>query len=532
MRVFISHSSKDAKAAEEVCALIEQKGHSCFLAPRDIRSGYEYAEEIITGIDESEVMLLLLSEQANSSPHVLREIERAVSKKIGIIVYKLEEVALSKSMEYFLMTHQWINSKAGGDYSGIVDSIERLAADRSGAAVPVSETKPAEQPQKKTRKNLIIIIAAALLVAACAAGVGVCAVSQSGQDSSYSSDEGSSDAVSDTNSDTVSDASSDIQSATTAQSTQTTQDTAVTEPQDTSGTTESIPAPEESTVTTTTSSTTTTASTATSATTTLPTESEAPVINVELGDTIVMGTYNGEPIEWRVLSLSENGKQAVVLSDKIITMKAFDACEGGRFNYYEGEYYYNTTSEEMTPEFERLIRGDNRWELSNIRAWLNSDRENVVYKDHPPMATAMCEQTNGYNTEAGFLKSFTDEELSAILTTQVKTNGSVTEDKVFLLSREEYSLLIEADINKYAVPTEGAVENDGSRWYVLNVNDFGISDHYWWLRDAYDGTASKVWLVNYSYKGDELVQESASLEGYGIRPAMTVDLTSEYIVIE
>ena len=67
MRVFVSHSSKDAAIAAEVCSHIENSGHSCFLAPRDIRSGYEYAEEIINGIDDSDV-ILLLSEAANSSP--------------------------------------------------------------------------------------------------------------------------------------------------------------------------------------------------------------------------------------------------------------------------------------------------------------------------------------------------------------------------------------------------------------------------------------------------------------------------------
>ena len=61
MRIFISHSSKDAELAAKVCEKVEAGGHSCFLAPRDIRSGCEYAEEIINGIDGSDVLLLLLS---------------------------------------------------------------------------------------------------------------------------------------------------------------------------------------------------------------------------------------------------------------------------------------------------------------------------------------------------------------------------------------------------------------------------------------------------------------------------------------
>ena len=113
MYIFISHSSNDAEIAQELCSVLESNGSQCFLAPRDIRSGFEYAAEIINGIDRADAMLLLLSNTANNSPHILREIERAVSKSIPIIVYKLEEVTLTKSMEYFLMSHQWLNSEKG-----------------------------------------------------------------------------------------------------------------------------------------------------------------------------------------------------------------------------------------------------------------------------------------------------------------------------------------------------------------------------------------------------------------------------------
>ena len=102
MQIFISHSSRNAAEASAICRLLEESGTRCFIAPRDIRTGKEYAEEIVNGLDGSAAVILLMSEAANHSPHVLREVERAVSKSIPILVYKLEEVALSKSMEYFL----------------------------------------------------------------------------------------------------------------------------------------------------------------------------------------------------------------------------------------------------------------------------------------------------------------------------------------------------------------------------------------------------------------------------------------------
>ena len=72
MYIFISHSSKDFEIAEKVCKYIEENGHQCFFAPRDIRSGQAYAQELIEGIDRSDVLLVLLSNAANESPYVLR----------------------------------------------------------------------------------------------------------------------------------------------------------------------------------------------------------------------------------------------------------------------------------------------------------------------------------------------------------------------------------------------------------------------------------------------------------------------------
>lgn len=124
--VFLSHSSKNADIASELCEFLESNGKKCFIAPRDIRFGMEYAEEIVNGIDESEAMILILSKDSNESPHVLREIERAVSKGIPIIVYRIEEVQLSKSLEYFLMTNQWMDAMKMSDYNNILVCVNQV----------------------------------------------------------------------------------------------------------------------------------------------------------------------------------------------------------------------------------------------------------------------------------------------------------------------------------------------------------------------------------------------------------------------
>ena len=67
---FISHSSQDAETANKVAATIEAADLTVWIAPRDVRPGAEWAEEIIRGILSSKSFILLLSGAANLSVNV------------------------------------------------------------------------------------------------------------------------------------------------------------------------------------------------------------------------------------------------------------------------------------------------------------------------------------------------------------------------------------------------------------------------------------------------------------------------------
>ena len=62
MQVFISYSTENSNVANEVCEFLENNGNSCFIAPRNIRTGFSYAEEIMRGIDEADSKVDLLHE--------------------------------------------------------------------------------------------------------------------------------------------------------------------------------------------------------------------------------------------------------------------------------------------------------------------------------------------------------------------------------------------------------------------------------------------------------------------------------------
>ncbi|HYD25166.1 MAG TPA: toll/interleukin-1 receptor domain-containing protein [Croceibacterium sp.] len=109
-QVFISYSSKDKPVGDAVCAILEQRGYRCWIAPRDILPGREWGEAIIDGLTSCEVFVLVFSANSNDSPQVRREIERAVHHGLLVIPFRIEDVAPHRSMEYFMSVPHWLDA--------------------------------------------------------------------------------------------------------------------------------------------------------------------------------------------------------------------------------------------------------------------------------------------------------------------------------------------------------------------------------------------------------------------------------------
>lgn len=112
--VFISYASQDAAVANAVVGALERYGVRCWIAPRDVVPGALYADEIVRAINEAQVVVLILSEQAAASAHVGKEIERASSKRRRIVALRTDSVSLPRAFEYFLSESQWIEVGSGG----------------------------------------------------------------------------------------------------------------------------------------------------------------------------------------------------------------------------------------------------------------------------------------------------------------------------------------------------------------------------------------------------------------------------------
>jgi formylglycine-generating enzyme required for sulfatase activity len=102
--VFLSYASPDKEAAFRLCRLLEEKGISCWIAPRDVTPGADYGAEIVRAIEGTGTTILFLSAHANASIHVTHEVERATSKRKRVIPICLEDVKPGPSLELHLAT--------------------------------------------------------------------------------------------------------------------------------------------------------------------------------------------------------------------------------------------------------------------------------------------------------------------------------------------------------------------------------------------------------------------------------------------
>ena len=109
-KVFICHSSTDKVVADAACAALEAQRIPCWIAPRDILAGEEYGEAIVEALSTCLIVLVIFSHDANNSPQVRREVERAVSKGKIIVPFRIEDVMPSRAMEFALSNTHWLDA--------------------------------------------------------------------------------------------------------------------------------------------------------------------------------------------------------------------------------------------------------------------------------------------------------------------------------------------------------------------------------------------------------------------------------------
>jgi TolB-like protein len=134
--VFISYASQDTVVADAVVLALERQGLKCWVAPRDVTPGEFYADAIVRALNDAPIFVLVLTANAVTSPHVLREVERASAKRHPIISFRIGSVSLPPALEYFLSASHWLDASASGidgTLPKLVAAVQRLVAGPSVA---------------------------------------------------------------------------------------------------------------------------------------------------------------------------------------------------------------------------------------------------------------------------------------------------------------------------------------------------------------------------------------------------------------
>lgn len=101
-RVFISYQSNSFEFVLKLSDYLESNGVKTWYAPRNIKFGSMWPAKLCEAIKNCKVLLLLYTQEADRSKHVMREVQLADDFMKPILWLKLDNSNPSKTLKYFL----------------------------------------------------------------------------------------------------------------------------------------------------------------------------------------------------------------------------------------------------------------------------------------------------------------------------------------------------------------------------------------------------------------------------------------------
>lgn len=110
--LFISyHTDSSRWMVEKIASILEEKGISCWYAPRDCEQAW--AEAILEAIDKASMFLVIINEQSMNSEQVKNEINAAFSRysknQLAIVIFKVDTAQMTAATEYYLGRIHMVN---------------------------------------------------------------------------------------------------------------------------------------------------------------------------------------------------------------------------------------------------------------------------------------------------------------------------------------------------------------------------------------------------------------------------------------
>jgi formylglycine-generating enzyme required for sulfatase activity len=159
--VFLSYSNKDKAAADAICEALETAQIRVWMAPRDILPGAGWAQSIIGAINGARVMVLVFSRNANGSPQIEREVERAVHKGVAVVPVRIEDVPPSEALEFFISAPHWLDAfppPYEPHFARLAEDVKRLLESpfvrKAPGAPGPAEAKRAEEESAEAARRM------------------------------------------------------------------------------------------------------------------------------------------------------------------------------------------------------------------------------------------------------------------------------------------------------------------------------------------------------------------------------------------
>ena len=109
MFLFVSHVSEDLAAAMQIVEELERRGVRCWIAPRDVRPGEPFDDQIANAIEDSRAMLLIFSERCNASEYIRREVTVAGESHKVVIPFRIENAEPKRGLRVRLSDLHWLD---------------------------------------------------------------------------------------------------------------------------------------------------------------------------------------------------------------------------------------------------------------------------------------------------------------------------------------------------------------------------------------------------------------------------------------
>jgi len=157
---FISHAIADDAFAHQLCTHLEERGIRCWISPRDIPPGEDFAAAILAAIKDSSALVLVLSEAANQSQYVLNHLGAAANNGKEILTMRVRNAQPSDDLERLIGSSDWIDAwdPPFDQFDELCEVIERVF---SGAdSEDLSSSPPTDAPEPEEASAPLVFLSA------------------------------------------------------------------------------------------------------------------------------------------------------------------------------------------------------------------------------------------------------------------------------------------------------------------------------------------------------------------------------------